>query len=92
MKAGKQEQICVKLDQSSYAQLELTSAISGIPRNRLINRAVIAYCQTYDIMRGYANGLYKEKQIIVWFLKVLVPYIASSSKVSENINILERAE
>lgn len=68
MKSGNQEQICVKLDKSVLSALELECGISGITRNRVINRALVAYTQLIDMTRSYKAGILTEKQFNTWFL------------------------
>lgn len=68
MKSGNQEQICVKLDMSVLASLELECGISGLPRNRIVNRALIAYTLLIDETRSYKNGLVSKDNLIKWFL------------------------
>lgn len=90
MRKGNQEQICVKLDLSALSQMEMEHAASGMARNRIINRAIIAYCQAIDIARGMNSGLYKESQVAGWFVKVLAPWLLTSIiVVNDNKNIEE---
>lgn len=89
MRKGNQEQICVKLDQSSLAQLEMEYAVSGTPRNRIINRALIAYCQAVKMLRGEKSGQYTKEQSSNWFLNVLVPRIEHENCLKYNPGIKE---
>lgn len=68
MRSGNQEQICVKLDRSVLSALELECGVSGIPRNRVINRALVAYTQLIDMTRSYKAGVLTEQQFNTWFL------------------------
>lgn len=79
MKSGNQEQICVKLDKSVLASLELELGVSGLPRNRIINRALVAYTQVIDMARGYKAGLYTEGFYRDWFLYVFSKWLLDPS-------------
>lgn len=70
MKSGNQEQICVKLDKSVLAVLELEQGASGLPKNRVINRALVAYCQGIDMARSYKAGVISKDGFLNWFLFV----------------------
>lgn len=43
MRVGNQEQICVKLDQTTVIMLKVMSQKSGFKKNRLINNAIRRY-------------------------------------------------
>ena len=75
MKTGNQEQICVKLDRNAVSLLELECGVSAMPRNRVINRAIAAYCGAIDIARGMKNGSYTAEKTDAWFSKVLAPWL-----------------
>lgn len=79
MKSGNQEQICVKLDKSVLASLELEYGVSGLPRNRIINRALVAYAQVIDMARGYKAGLYTEGFYRDWLLYVFSKWLLDQS-------------
>lgn len=68
MKSGNQEQLCLKLDKSVLSALELECGVSGMPRNRVINRALVAYTQLIDMTRSYKAGILTEQQFGTWFL------------------------
>lgn len=89
MRKGNQEQICVKLDLSALSQLEMEYGVTGMARNRIINRAIITYCQAIDIVRGLRAGVYKEDQVAAWFLKALSPWLLNSNVVTVDIKNVE---
>lgn len=68
MKSGNQEQICLKLDRSVLSALELECGVSGLARNRVINRALVAYTQLIDMTRKYKAGELTEQQFCTWFI------------------------
>lgn len=70
MKSGNQEQICVKLDRSVLAALELEHGVSTLPRNRIINRSLVAYTQAIDMVRSYKSGIISTDGFINWFMYV----------------------
>lgn len=70
MKSGNQEQICVKLDRSVLAALELEHGVSALPRNRIINRSLVAYTQAIDMVRSYKAGMISTDGFINWFMYV----------------------
>lgn len=75
MRSGNQEQICVKLDRSVLSILELEHGVSGMPRNRIINRALVAYCQGIDMARSYKAGEISKDGFINWFLFVFSKWL-----------------
>ena len=79
MKSGNQEQICVKLDRSVLAALELEHGVSGLPRNRIINRALVAYTQVIDMARGCKAELYTEGFYRDWILYVFSKWLLDPS-------------
>lgn len=58
----KQKPISLKLDFDAQAFLEREVAFTSIPRNRVINRAIILYCNLARLQRDFANGRITEKQ------------------------------
>lgn len=79
MKTGKQEQICVKLDRSVLAALELEHGISAMPRNRIINHAVRAYTLAIDMARGYRAGVMSRDEYANWFLMMFTRWLLDPS-------------
>lgn len=79
MKSGNQEQICVKLDKSVLAMLELELGVSGLPKNRVINRALVAYCQGIDMARSYKAGVISKDGFLKWFLFVYSKWLVAQS-------------
>lgn len=79
MKSGNQEQICVKLDKSVLAMLELEQGVSGLPKNRVINRALVAYCQGIDMARSYKAGVISKDGFLNWFLFVYYKWLVVQS-------------
>lgn len=79
MKSGNQEQICVKLDKSVLASLELEHGVSGLPRNRIINRALVAYTQLLGMARECEAGEYPEGFYRNWFLCVFSKWLTDPS-------------
>lgn len=58
----KQKPVSLKLDFDAQAFLEREVALSSQPRNRVINRAIILYCNLARLQRDYTNGTVTEKQ------------------------------
>lgn len=58
----KQKAISLKLDFDAQAFLDREVAFSSQPRNRVINRAIILYCNLARLQRDYTNGTVTEKQ------------------------------
>ena len=58
----KQKPVSLKLDFDAQAFLEREVAFSSQPRNRVINRAIILYCNLARLQRDFANGSITEKQ------------------------------
>ena len=58
----KQKAVSLKLDFDAQAFLEREVAFSSQPRNRVINRAIILYCNLARLQRDYTNGTVTEKQ------------------------------
>lgn len=79
MKSGNQEQICVKLDKSVLAALELEHGVSGMPRNRIINRALVAYTQALDISRSYKAGIVSKDGFVNWFMCLYSKWLIDTS-------------
>lgn len=79
MRKGNQEQICVKLDLSVLAALELEQGIRGLPRNRIINRAVLAYVLAIDMARGYKAGVMSKDEYANWFLLMFTRWLLDPS-------------
>lgn len=79
MKSGNQEQICVKLDKSVLCALELECGLSGLPRNRVINRALIAYTQLINMTRSYKDESLPEYRFVKWFLLVYSEWLVHQS-------------
>lgn len=57
-----QKPISLKLDFDAQAFLDREVAFSSKPRNRVINRAIILYCNLARQQRDFANGSITEKQ------------------------------
>lgn len=57
-----QKPITLKLDFYTQALLDREVAFLSIPRNRVINRAIILYCNLALQQRDFANGRVTEKQ------------------------------
>lgn len=57
-----QKPISLKLDFDAQAFLDREVAFSSQPRNRVINRAIILYCNLARQQRDFANGSITEKQ------------------------------
>lgn len=79
MKSGNQEQICVKLDRSVLAALELEQGVRGLPRNRIINRAVQAYTFAIDAAREYKSGVMSKDEYVNWFLLLFTRWLLDPS-------------
>lgn len=58
----KQKALSLKLDYDAQAFLEREVAFTSQPRNRVINRAIVLYCNLARQQRDYANGSITEKQ------------------------------
>lgn len=58
----KQKPISLKLDFDAQAFLDREVAFSSQPRNRVINRAIILYCNLARLQRDLVNGTITEKQ------------------------------
>ena len=58
----KQKALSLKLDYDAQAFLDREVAFTEQPRNRVINRAIILYCNLSRQQRGFANGSITEKQ------------------------------
>lgn len=58
----KQKALSLKLDYDAQAFLDREVAFSSQPRNRVINRAIILYCNLAQQQRNFANGSITEKQ------------------------------
>lgn len=57
-----QKPISLKLDYDAMAFLDREVAFSSKPRNRVINRAIILYCNLARQQRDFADGSITEKQ------------------------------
>ena len=57
-----QKPISLKLDFDALAFLDREVALSSKPRNRVINRAIILYCNLARLQRDYTMGMVTEKQ------------------------------
>lgn len=79
MKSGNQEQICVKLDKSVQTILELEHGVSGLPKNRVINRALIGYFLGIDMARSYKAGEISKDRFLNWFLFVYSKWLTDPS-------------
>lgn len=79
MKSGNQEQMCVKLDRSVLSALELECGVSGIPKNRVINRALVAYTQLIDVTRDYKAGIATQDEFVKWFLCLYSKWLVDPS-------------
>lgn len=75
MKSGNQEQICVKLDRSVLAALTLEQGVSGLTRNRIINRAILAYTMAIDHARAGKAGEISRDSYIKWFLSLFTRWL-----------------
>lgn len=58
----KQKALSLKLDYDAQAFLEREVAFTSLPRNRVINRAIILYCNLARLQRDYTIGTVTEKQ------------------------------
>lgn len=58
----KQKALSLKLDYDAQAFLEREVAFSSQPRNRVINRAIVLYCNLARQQRDYVNGSIAENQ------------------------------
>lgn len=58
----KQKALSLKLDYDAQAFLEREVALTSQPRNRVINRAIILYCNLARLQRDYTIGTFTEKQ------------------------------
>ena len=52
----KQKALSLKLDFDAQAFLDREVAFSSQPRNRVINRAIILYCNLARLQRDFDNG------------------------------------
>lgn len=66
----RQKAISVKIDYSVLHDLEQEVSISGINRNRLINRAIMYYIKTIDAQRKYRCALMTDEEYIDSTLKM----------------------
>lgn len=57
-----QKPLSLKLDFDALAFLDREVAFSSQPRNRVINRAIILYCNLARLQRDFADGSVTEKQ------------------------------
>lgn len=57
-----QKPISLKLDYDAQAFLEREVAFSLKPRNRVINHAIVLYCNLARQQRDFADGTITEKQ------------------------------
>lgn len=57
-----QKPISLKLDYDALAFLEREVAFSSKPRNRVINRAIVLYCNLARQQRDFDNGSITERQ------------------------------
>lgn len=57
-----QKPVSLKLDFDAQAFLDREVAFSSQPRNRVINRAIILYCNLARLQRDYSIGTVTEKQ------------------------------
>lgn len=58
----KQKALSLKLDYDALAFLEREVVLTSQPRNRVINHAIILYCNLARQQRDFANGSITEKQ------------------------------
>lgn len=58
----KQKALSLKLDYDALAYLEREIFFTSQPRNRVINRAIIIYCNLARQQRDFANGIITEEQ------------------------------
>lgn len=58
----RQKALSLKLDWDALAFLEREVVFSSQPRNRVINHAIVLYCNLARLQRDYANGSITEKQ------------------------------
>lgn len=58
----RQKPISLKLDYDAQAFLDREVAFTSLPRNRVINRAIILYCNLARQQRDFADGSINEKQ------------------------------
>ena len=58
----KQKALSLKLDYDAQAFLDREVAFTEQPRNRVINRAIILYCNLARLQRDFADGCITEKQ------------------------------
>lgn len=58
----RQKAISLKLDCVAQACLDREITFSSQPRNRVINHAIILYCNLSRMQRDFANGSVTEKQ------------------------------
>ena len=58
----KQKALSLKLDYDALAFLEREVAFSSQARNRVINHAIILYCNLARLQRDFADGCITEKQ------------------------------
>ena len=58
----KQKPISLKLDFDAQAFLEREVAFTSQPRNRVINRAIILYCNLARLQRDHTIGTVSDKQ------------------------------
>lgn len=68
----KQHPISAKLDTMVYAWLKAESAQSGIPGNRIINKAIVLYV---EVMRKRRNLKYKTLEEQQKELKAMAAYL-----------------
>lgn len=68
----KQHPISAKLDNLAYAWLKAEAAQSGIPANRIINKAILIYV---DIMRKRRNYKHKTEAEKYKALKAIAAYL-----------------
>lgn len=58
----RQKAISLKLDFDAQAFLDREVEFTSQPRNRVINRAIVLYCNLARQQRDFANGSITEKQ------------------------------
>lgn len=58
----KQKALSLKLDYDALAYLEREIFYTSQPRNRVINRAIIIYCNLARQQRDFANDIITEEQ------------------------------
>lgn len=57
-----QKSLSLRLDYDAYGALQAESTLTGLSRNRIINRAVWVYCPLARLQREYQRGEVTEKQ------------------------------